>query len=248
MSSPFLSVTIFTAMKQLFISCCVCLLVSSSHAQISAPDTVANRKMPVTIPDTMATKKNQAPISDSPANVKTPISIPDSVINRRNSLNQTNSTVLLAWAGANIVQGSISAGNLHGSDHYFHQMNAYWNTVNLALAGYGLYRVHQQKKKKYTLAESLKEQQREESLLLLNTGLDAAFISTGLFLKEKGVNTNNDQTQGYGGSLVLQGSFLLVFDLIQYFEHQQNGKLLNQYLGNWQLTPTATGVGLVLPL
>jgi hypothetical protein len=170
------------------------------------------------------------------------------VFNRRNELNQTNSTVLLAWSAANIIQGSISAGNITGSKHYFHQMNAYFNTVNLAMAGYGLFRVHQQKKLHYSLANHVNEQQKISSFLMLNTGLDIAYITTGLYLREKGSTSNNDQSIGYGGSLILQGAFLLVFDLVQYVQHQQNGKLLNQYLGNLQITTTQTGVGLVMPL
>ncbi|MEQ1624539.1 MAG: hypothetical protein ABL870_07610 [Sediminibacterium sp.] len=172
----------------------------------------------------------------------------DSVANRRNQLNQTNLSVLLAWSAANIVQGSISAGNLTGSKQHFHRMNAYFNTVNLAIAGYGLLRLHQTKKLHYTLADNVKAQQKISSLLLLNSGLDIAYMTTGVYLQERGNNLNNDQTKGYGSSLILQGAFLLVFDLIQYVQHQQNGKLLNQYLGNLQLTTTQNGVGLVVPL
>ncbi len=94
--------------------------------------------------------------------LKTPVfptvhfSIPDSVLNRRHELNQTNATVLLAWSAANIIQGSISAGNISGSKHYFHKMNSYFNMVNFAFAGYGLYRVHQQRKMHYSLADNIK--------------------------------------------------------------------------------------------
>ena len=172
----------------------------------------------------------------------------DSVAKRRNELNQTNLTVLLAWSAANIVQGSISAGNLNGSKQHFHRMNAYFNTVNLAIAGYGLYRLQQTKKIHYTLADNVKAQQKISSLLLLNSGLDLAYMTTGMYLQEKGNTQNYDQTKGYGSSLILQGAFLLVFDLIQYVQHQQNGKLLNQYLGNLQITTTQNGVGLVVPL
>jgi hypothetical protein len=177
-----------------------------------------------------------------------PVSIPDSVAFRRNILNKTNMTILLAWSGANLVQGSISAGNLEGSPHYFHQMNAYFNIVNLAIAGYGLYEVRQQMNKKLSIYQNLRQQQKIESLLLLNSGLDLSYITTGLYLRERGTNKLNDQTKGYGGSLVLQGSFLLVFDIIQYIQHRQNGQLLNKYLGNLQLATTANGVALVLPL
>ncbi len=177
-----------------------------------------------------------------------PISIPDSVASKRNILNKTNMTVLLAWSGANLVQGSISAGNLIGSPHYFHQMNAYFNIINLAIAGYGLYEVRKQLNKKLSLLQNLRQQQKIESLLLLNSGLDLSYITTGLYLRERGTNKLNEQTKGYGGSLILQGSFLLVFDLIQYIEHRQNGQLLNKYLGNLQFASTANGVGLIMPL
>jgi hypothetical protein len=177
-----------------------------------------------------------------------PVSIPDSVALRRNILNKTNMTILLAWSGANLVQGSISAGNLVGSPHYFHQMNAYFNIVNLAIAGYGLYEVRKQMNKKLSLYQNLRQQQKIESLLLLNSGLDLTYITTGLYLRERGTNKLNDQTKGYGGSLILQGSFLLVFDIIQYIQHRQNGQLLNKYLGNLQLATTSNGVALVLPL
>ena len=177
-----------------------------------------------------------------------PISIPDSVASRRTMLNKTNMTVLLAWSGANLVQGSISAGNLKGSPHYFHQMNAYFNIINLAIAGYGIYEVRKQMNKKLSLLQNLRQQQKIESLLLLNSGLDLSYITTGLYLRERGTNKLNEQTKGYGGSLILQGSFLLVFDLIQYIEHRQNGQLLNKYLGNLQFASTANGVGLIMPL
>jgi hypothetical protein len=196
--------------------------------------------------DTLLKKQSDSTIvlTDS---VRT-LSIPDSVALRRNILNKTNMTILLAWSGANLVQGSISAGNLVGSPHYFHQMNAYFNIVNLAIAGYGLYEVRKQMNKKLSLYQNLRQQQKIESLLLLNSGLDLTYITTGLYLRERGTNKLNDQTKGYGGSLILQGSFLLVFDIIQYIQHRQNGQLLNKYLGNLQLATTSNGVALVLPL
>ena len=170
--------------------------------------------------------------------------IQDSIASERLRLNQTHLYVLGAWATANIVQGSISASNTTGKEHYVHQMNAYWNTVNLAIAGAGLYMVKKQMARKFGLADNLREQAKIEKLLLLNTGLDAAYIMTGLYLKERGARVNSEQSQGYGTSLLLQGGFLLVFDLIQYGAHRKNGKLLDQSLSNWQLGSTQNGVGL----
>lgn len=230
----------FMPMKHAFVFCFVCLFSIYSSAQVVLIDTSST-----ILRDSLPKKLLEgAIVADS---VKT-VSIADSVALRRNILNKTNMTILLAWSGANIVQGSISAGNLVGSPHYFHQMNAYFNIVNLAIAGYGLYEVRKQMNKKLTLYQNLRQQQKIESLLLFNSGLDLAYITTGLYLKERGTNKLNDQTKGYGGSLMLQGGFLLAFDIIQYIQHRQNGQLLYKYLGNLQLTTTANGVGLVLPL
>lgn len=168
----------------------------------------------------------------------------DSIAMERSRLQTNNMWVLGAWAGANIIQGSISAGNATGSDHYFQQMNAYWNTVNLAVAGLGLLAAKKQMAGKRTLAGNLKEQHQLEKLLLLNTGLDAAYIMTGLYLKDRGIRLNRNQPQGYGNSLLVQGGFLLIFDIIQYAEHRRNGKALEKNLANWQIGTTANGIGL----
>jgi hypothetical protein len=231
----------FRAMKHFFLFCFVCLFALQSNAQVVLIDTSGSN-----LKDSLV-KKVLDSTSLKSDSVST-LSIPDSVAIKRNILNKTNMTILLAWSGANLVQGTISAGNLKGSPHYFHQMNAYFNIINLAIAGYGLYEVRKQMSKKLSLYQNLRQQQKIESLLLLNTGLDLTYITTGLYLRERGTNKLNDQTKGYGGSLMLQGSFLLVFDIIQYIEHRQNGQLLNKYLGNLQFATTANGVGLVLPL
>ncbi len=169
----------------------------------------------------------------------------DSVAKDRIRMHQNNMYVLGAWAAANIVQGSISASNTRGSEHFFHQMNAYWNIANLAIAGVGLLRVNQQLRKEWTFASNFREQQQLEKILLLNTGLDFGYLATGLYLRERGVRLNNDRTKGYGGSLILQGGFLLVFDLIQYAGHRRNGKWLDKQLKSMQIAPAPGGLALL---
>ena len=167
----------------------------------------------------------------------------DSIAVERSKLQTNNMWVLGAWAGANIIQGSISAGNATGSDHYFHQMNAYWNTANLAIAGLGLWAARKQLAGEHTVARNQHEQNRTEKILLLNTGLDVAYIMTGLYLKERGNRLKRDQPAGYGNSLLLQGGFLLVFDIIQYTENRRIGRKLEKNAG-WQIGPTPNGLGL----
>lgn len=168
----------------------------------------------------------------------------DSLATERVALIKNNLWVLGAWAGANIVQGSISAGNTAGSGQYLHRMNVYWNTVNLAIAGIGLLAIKKQLAGPHSFERNVKEQQKLEKLLILNTGLDAAYIMTGMYLKEKGLRQNSDQSVGFGNSLLLQGSFLLVFDMIQYFQHRRNSKALEQHKAGWELGSTGNGVGL----
>nr|WP_294996781.1 hypothetical protein [uncultured Sediminibacterium sp.] len=169
---------------------------------------------------------------------------PDSIARERIKLVQNNMYVLGAWAGANIIQGTISASNTHGSEHFLHQMNAYWNTVNLAIAGVGLLGIRKQLKQQYNRESNLKAQYRLEKILLLNAGLDLAYISTGLYLKERGTRLNNDRNVGYGNSLLLQGGFLLIFDLIQYGQHHKNTKWLEKQGGNLELGLGSNGLAL----
>lgn len=168
----------------------------------------------------------------------------DSLAHQRIHLVQNNMYVLGAWASANIIQGTISASNTQGSERAFHQMNAYWNTVNFAIAGVGLLGIRKQLKRSYGLASNLKEQQKLEKILLLNSGLDLAYIATGLYVKERGIRLNNPRNEGFGNSLLLQGAFLLVFDLIQYGQHRKNTKWLENKMDHLQMGISANGLGL----
>jgi len=168
----------------------------------------------------------------------------DSIARQRIKLVQNNMYVLGAWASANIIQGTISASNTQGNEKAFHQMNAYWNTVNFAIAGVGLLGIRKQLNKQYSLSTNQKEQQKLEKILLLNSGLDLAYITTGLYLKERGTRLNKPRTEGFGNSLILQGAFLLVFDLIQYGQHRKNTKWLENKMDHLQMGVSANGLGL----
>lgn len=168
----------------------------------------------------------------------------DSIARQRIKLIENNMYVLGAWASANIIQGTISASNTQGSEQTFHQMNAYWNTVNFAIAGVGLLGVRKQMKKQYGFSDNWKEQQKIEKILLVNSGLDLAYIATGMYLKERGMRLNNPRNEGFGNSLLLQGAFLLVFDLIQYGQHHKNTRWLEKKMDHLQMGVSANGFGL----
>lgn len=56
--------------------------------------------------------------------------------------------------------------------------------------------------------------------------------------------TNLTILAAWAGVNILQGAFLLVFDLVQYGNHRRNGKILEQQMGNLQFGPAGNGIGL----
>lgn len=127
-------------------------------------------------------------------------------------------------------------------------MNAYWNIVNLGIASWGLIQLRKEFTQKYTYTKNQLAQQKLEKILLLNTGLDLTYMATGFLVKEKGNRLNNLKTTGYGNSLLLQGAYLLAFDLVQYGNHGRNGKILAGQLSKLQINANGNDIGLGLPL
>ena len=102
------------------------------------------------------------------------------------------------------------------SKDYFHQMNFNWNIVNGAIAGLGYWSVCRRKKKSWNLSNLEKDKKKLTTSLCVNMGLDVAYIVSGIILNRVGQNTSSDENLkiGYGNSLILQGGFLLAFDIV----------------------------------
>lgn len=126
--------------------------------------------------------------------------------------------VLGGWAVLNLAAGTAGRALTTGRTRYFHEMNAAWNTVNLAIAGFSL--LNLQDAGYVSLPNTLREAQNLDTFLLLNAGLDVAYIATGGFLIERGMRLERDRLVGYGRSLLLQGGFLLLFDAALFALHR----------------------------
>jgi len=170
----------------------------------------------------------------------------DSIADSRNHITETAMLTLGGWAAANIATGFIIAGQTQGQTKYAWQMNAYWNLVNGGLAIMGYIRARKAMALKYGFSENESEQISIEKLYALNFGLDLAYIATGFFLHEKGMNNSNvkshDQLMGYGTSLVIQGGFLLLMDGIVLSLHHKNSIRLNKKLKSFAKLPKILGV------
>ena len=140
------------------------------------------------------------------------------------SVNKTGMYVLGGWAIANIASGALGWSRTNGSTMRFHQMNLFWNTVNLTIAGVALYNYINTSGSALNPDEVMQQHQKAENLYLINAGLDVLYIGTGFFLKHLSTKKpkKEDLLLGYGNSIILQGAFLLVFDAVMWVIQRNN--------------------------
>lgn len=140
--------------------------------------------------------------------------------------NQQGMIILGSWALLNLLVGTIGNIKSRGQTKYFHQMNAFWNVVNLGIAGYGFW---QAKQISFPLLfwEVIGAQQQIEKILLINAALDLCYMVLGFFLVEKGLRMEKENLIGFGKSILLQGAFLLLFDgILVGFQLELGAELL----------------------
>ena len=144
------------------------------------------------------------------------------VINQtRLDYNLKGMLILGTWAVVNLILGALASFRTSGQTQAFHQMNAYWNVVNLGIAGFGFWQESQVAAMNFW--EIFVAQQQIEKVLLFNAALDLGYMAIGLLLIERGRRLEKERWMGFGKSILLQGAFLLLFDAILYGFHQQLG-------------------------
>jgi len=129
------------------------------------------------------------------------------------SAQSTGMWVLGGWAVANMGMGAV--GWVTASDvrtRSFHLGNLAWNTVNLALAGVGLWNALKAPGAAPDARALLQASEFQEKLFFVNAALDVAYLATAAFLWQRGDARGDAQLIGFGQALALQGAFLLVFD------------------------------------
>lgn len=154
----------------------------------------------------------------------------------RLNYNQKGMLILGTWAVGNMIWGSVGAIQASGETKAFHQMNLYWNSVNLLIAGLGYWQASKEVPSSDFWA-TMDAQQSIEKILLVNAALDLTYMGGGLYLKERGLRKSNDRLIGFGKSIILQGAFLMVFDGIMYGFHHSHAKQLPEIAQNIVLGP-----------
>ena len=149
----------------------------------------------------------------------------------RTGIQKGGMIALGSWAVGNIGLSGYLMTVRQGEEHYFHQMNLLWNLVNLSIAGFG-YAGAVGSPLELDAAATLKEFGSFSRILAINAALDVAYITTGIIMRSRSGSSEKYGALlgGYGSSLILQGGFLLAFDLVML--------LINQgAVGTFQASP-----------
>lgn len=164
---------------------------------------------------------------------------------QRLQVNKVGMIVLGSWAIGNMgVNGALLSDPSSNEQGHFYRMNIFWNVVNLGLAIPGLRYSIITDPSTLSLAETANEYHQMSKILLLNAGLDVAYITGGFLMKEmaKTREKKRDILNGYGRSLILQGGFLLAFDIVMFTVLQSQNKALTNFLEHVQVNTNSVGL------
>lgn len=152
--------------------------------------------------------------------------------------------VLGAWAAGNMAMGLYGWKKYEGEQMYFHQMNFFWNTINMGIAGFALYANSQFTYEGLTIAQLLQKHTDTENLYLINAGLDVLYmgVGAGIYYGFK-QSAKQNLWRGYGKSVILQGAFLFAFDMAMYFiQHQFRIHTWQNNEAHLLISPTNAGL------
>lgn len=172
----------------------------------------------------------------------------DSLHITRLSINKAAMLSLGIWSAGNmVVNGALmlsSNKSLNTNNEadktafYFQQMNVFWNVINLGLATSGYLSSASEPLHALSIKDVVEGQASIERILLLNAGLDVAYIATGAWFMERSKTdtSHSAQWQGYGQSLILQGGFLFAFDVAVFaIQHLSTAPLMQSVFENVRL-------------
>lgn len=153
---------------------------------------------------------------------------------------QVGMIVLGAWAAANMGTGVVGfTAERDERLRFLHLGNLVWNAVNLGLAVNTLIREWSLNPAALDAKQSLEASEQIEKVFFINGALDLGYLAAAVFLWQRGEATGDARLIGLGQSLVIQGSFLVLFDVTMGI---LNARLTGRLLEG--LTVSVTPVGL----
>jgi hypothetical protein len=153
-------------------------------------------------------------------------------------------SVLGGWAVTNLAVGAVGAA-LAQDDRvrWLFLGSLLWNTVNLGLSVAGLASQWGADPASFDAKQSLQASSSSATVYWINAGLDLAYLGTAAFLWQRGDGGGDARMVGIGQALLVQGAFLLVFDVVMAL---LQGGLTSRLLAGVDVAvsqaPLATGV------
>lgn len=136
---------------------------------------------------------------------------------KKYKLNHQGMIVLTTWSSVNILSGADYFMSNDTKERNFYAMNAAWGVVNLSIA---LPSLLIRPKEEVSMQKLKENQRRTENIFLINSILDVAYVGGGFTLKHlanlEKYKDKKEQFDGFGNSILLQGSALLIFDTSMY--------------------------------
>jgi hypothetical protein len=161
----------------------------------------------------------------------------DSLFSRQKFLKTQSvaNIVLSSWSVGNLIVNPVLKNNFSmvntSSSFYFYQMNFSWNLVNSGISALSYLSLKKAKKNSWNIVSLNKDIHKVRKSLAINMGLDICYSTFGILLRSNSLRKNlpMHQYKGYGNSLILQGGFLFLFDLIYFtaLNSSKNKKVVN---------------------
>lgn len=120
--------------------------------------------------------------------------------------------VLLGWSGLSMLGSGILAANGKKDQAIMH---ASWATINAGIATVALFSA---KPDLLSLADYFSAEKQFNQILAINTGLDVAYVTAGIMMNAYGKST---RIKDFGTAVAIQGSFLLVFDAVLFWQSNE---------------------------
>ena len=122
---------------------------------------------------------------------------------------ETAMNILLGWGGLSTASGTAMLFSKSKVTRGFGIQNIAWGIID---AGIAVFAKNSITNKKIEGFDPQKERESFRNILLINTLLDIVYIGVGTWL----AFSEKDKVRGHGYGIILQGSFLFIFDGINY--------------------------------
>lgn len=122
-------------------------------------------------------------------------------------------TRLLVWSALSVVAGAILQWAAAPFWRAFGQQGLGWGVIDAGIALLGQRGLTRKLARGYPASEQIKDTRMLRRVLWVNAGLDVLYVAGGLKLMDTG-GRRDERARGHGAGIVLQGAFLLIFDLV----------------------------------